>query len=805
MKKLIALLLSIAIALSFVIIPADASSYSDILGIDESQYDMALYYEHLWENYNHDMHGLLWEAVCDPQYYVYPQVVGEVGSDGWIEFASSVTDEQLTKERYIEILSNLLVMMDYNTKDLIAEQVNADSTKKLKDYVVDVTGILVQTVSLDAAFGSHVTKNMERIATAMDLTWGFADFTIDTIEIYESLDRTLRQYENHREFLSAIIQNTSNTTLKDAARELSEAADKAFFCKVNAVADTAYGLAGYLGQDVFFDTIVLEYMVTDASVLGISENDVAVLGVLKSAYEYIGTLQLATDLGVFAGDAIIGISDVMNRYNEMRALTDIRNALIQQMARYRDSIQNVGDAEKIGKLCSLMKNLIYVNFRGEYCAHEMSTHDAQLYSLIIKINGQAETNDRVYEQAKENAEMYSLFVDMIFPELEFYRFEDDAHTDESSIETFDSFEGVITDIQNRINYNGYTTSQKEYCRGNFFEVDGKNALVLMYHVLSGAELTPGYYVGLWVENSDGTSSCLTDQLIEEVGNPNDAYVTVNIRKIDEKMYLNPYVRKVNGNADISKNQYYLIGDELVLEYNLYSEGNNYYLNQEQIDQSAFYSTQDKLNIRTYILGLDPNWSEGLPPQGYTFEELLAQLPAGTTSNNSATNNSLTTELGLSADSAQAIVDVYVPFCQSLSDTYTSSDGSVAKQRSCLVVEFETGSPNLVVHYWIPNAYDPGQFCEAWIIYGIESGEVVELYSDENYAPTRREIDMVYDESYGFALREEQTGGYYELIIHYPTNVSDTAMYENYNYIQLPEESHILRAWSITGDYVDISF
>lgn len=372
-------------------------------------------------------------------------------------------------------------------------------------------------------------------------------------------------------------------------------------------------------------------------------------------------------------------------------------------------------------------------------------------------------------------------------------------------QNYTDFQTVIKTVQNSINYNSYSASQKEYCRGDFFEVDGKNALVLMYHALNGTELMPGYYVGLWVENSDGTISCLTDQLFEEVGDPDDAYVTVNIRKIDGKMYLNPYVRTTNNNTDISKNQYYLIGDELVLEYNLYSEGNNYYLNQEQIDQSAFYSTQDKLNIRTYILGLDPNWSEGLPSQGYTFEELLAQLPAGTTSNNSATNNSLTTELGLSADSAQAIVDVYVPFCQSLSDTYTSSDGSVAKQRSCLVVEFETGSPNLVVHYWIPNAYDPGQFCEAWIIYGIESGEVVELYSDENYAPTRREIDMVYDDAYGFALREEQTGGYYELIIHYPANVTDTTVYENYNYIQLPEESHILRAWSITGDYVDISF
>lgn len=400
MKKMIALLLSVVILLPVVAIPVDASSYADILGLDDSEYDMDLYYEHLWENYKHNMHGLLWESVCEPQYYVYPQVAEKVGSNAWIEFASYLTEEQLSKERYIEILSNLLIMINYNTKELIAEQVNADATKKWGDYVIDVTGILVQVVSLDTAFDAHVTKNMERIATAMDLTWDFAGFTIDTIEIYESLDRTLRQYENCKEFLSAIIKNTTDKTLKEVAILLDKTTDKAFYCKVNAVADTASSLAGYLGQDVFFDTIVLGYMATDANVLGISEDDVAVLGILKSACEYVGNLQLAADIGVFVGDALIGVSDIMNRYNEIRVLTDIRNAVIQQMTNYKRSIQDMSDVEIIGKLCILMKNLIYVNLRGEYCVHEMSTHDAQLYSLVIKINGREETSNEVYELAK---------------------------------------------------------------------------------------------------------------------------------------------------------------------------------------------------------------------------------------------------------------------------------------------------------------------------------------------------------------------------------------------------------------------
>ena len=216
--------------------------------------------------------------------------------------------------------------------------------------------------------------------------------------------------------------------------------------------------------------------------------------------------------------------------------------------------------------------------------------------------------------------------------------EDPASNTESG---YTSFAEVINSIIQKINYNNFSTTQKELCRGNFFEVDGRKALVLMYYVPSGSNLNHGYYTGVWIQNDNGTISCLADQFIDEVDDPDDAFVTVSIRKIDGKMYLNPYARMTSNGKDISINKYYRIDDKLVLEYNLYSEApyvsmgdglkqhdeskSVYYLNQDQVDQSTFYSTQDKLNIRTYVLELNPEWSEGRPPQGYRFEELLVQL------------------------------------------------------------------------------------------------------------------------------------------------------------------------------------
>jgi len=421
MKRILSFVLSVTLLLSLVI-PVSASQYNDFLGIDESEYDMDAYYADLWNNYSHSMHGLLWDYVCGENYYVYTQTVKEVGNDAWIEFASRLTDEELTQERYTEILVNLLAMMDYNTSQLIEEQVDADSLKTLADYTVDAAGIIVQGISLNTAFGSKITEPMKKITTALNLTWGGAEFTIDTIQTLEHLDRVLQQYENYHLFLTAIANNATDSKLRAAASELMSVVDKTFFCKVDAATKVSGDLAGYLGKTVFFDTVVMDYMVSDASALGLSDADMSTINLCKSAYAYVGVLPLAVDLGTFAADMLIGISNIMNRYNEMRALVDLRNALIKQMTELRANISDAKELEEIDQLCRLMKNLVYINYRGEYCAHEMLTSDAQAYSLYIKRNGLIPPIDEVFEDAKEYtkvfAEQLSYFV---FPMKELYK------------------------------------------------------------------------------------------------------------------------------------------------------------------------------------------------------------------------------------------------------------------------------------------------------------------------------------------------------------------------------------------------
>lgn len=271
----------------------------------------------------------------------------------------------------------------------------------------------------------------------------------------------------------------------------------------------------------------------------------------------------------------------------------------------------------------------------EYTNRE--TEDKSTYSVIVlpgvyTVQVAADRYDVQSQQVTIRAD------ENVNIDFEFVSSGDDVSREDDG---YASFADVLESVQTSIGYDDYSDTRKEYCRGEFFEVDGRNALVMMYYADAGAELTTGYYVGLWVENSRGKISCLTNELVVDIDDPEDAFAYVAIREINGKMYLNPYVRTTDG-MDISKNPYYCIGDELVLEYDLYSEvpivsieegmiqhdysASAYYLNQEQVEQSAFYSKQDELNDDNTILVLNPFWTAEGDPEGDTFEELAIIAP-----------------------------------------------------------------------------------------------------------------------------------------------------------------------------------
>ena len=207
-------------------------------------------------------------------------------------------------------------------------------------------------------------------------------------------------------------------------------------------------------------------------------------------------------------------------------------------------------------------------------------------------------------------------------------------------EIYTSFDEIINQIKGKVGYENLSAVQKEYCRGEFFEINGKQALMLSYFNSNKSEQDTGYFVGIWIKEQNNEIKCITDQMIENVDNYDDVYVTSKIRLIDEQYYLNTTVRINESDADIWKNVYYLIDSNLVLKYDLYSEqvilskeggmiqhdeeNSIYLLNQENVDKADFYSMQDELNRNNIVISVDFVESEGISPQGYTFDELLGR-------------------------------------------------------------------------------------------------------------------------------------------------------------------------------------
>lgn len=208
----------------------------------------------------------------------------------------------------------------------------------------------------------------------------------------------------------------------------------------------------------------------------------------------------------------------------------------------------------------------------------------------------------------------------------------------------DSFSEVIYLAEDYVGYSSFSAEQRDLCCGDIFEINGEKALCLFYKVPGGAKVPSGYYVELWVERG-GKVQCMTKHMIENSDSPDVTVCCIYIRKKDEGNYLNTYLRIV-GQEDISKNIYYSIGENLDSTYDLFSkerivsmqdglivhdESSAYYaINQEEVSRSTFYSKQDELNLwansgSVIELNPVPNYSEGIPPQGKTYEELLELL------------------------------------------------------------------------------------------------------------------------------------------------------------------------------------
>ena len=121
MKKIIAVTLTFIMLLS-IVSPVQASiiRFSDN---DRQQFDVDMYHEHVWDNFNNLFEFTPWQFIIQDGLFAYRGFVKNIDNADWFDgillsFGKLVTEEVATVERYIEILVNLLVLMDYELNEV---------------------------------------------------------------------------------------------------------------------------------------------------------------------------------------------------------------------------------------------------------------------------------------------------------------------------------------------------------------------------------------------------------------------------------------------------------------------------------------------------------------------------------------------------------------------------------------------------------------------------------------------------------------------------------------------------------------
>lgn len=401
LKRIISMLLCLILLLSF----CTALLTEAAAAADQAEDELQMTEDQLWGVYQLLYEKELIPHVTTEEWYPYISVSRQEEGNGLVKFSAWLTDRELDYNRSVQILTGMMTLLDLDCTQMLGQQSSVDTNKTFRDYALDVTNILVETVSVGTAFGPSVTSEMKTIAQMMGATWGLADQTIGEIETLECMSATVAHYQRYKEFLKPIVNYCDNDEVRHAASILLSGEQKLFYSKMNALIEMGESAAEFMGNDLTVGTLLpmLEDRGTDIW----TEDELTSLQLVNKAADFITALKLGKDIGVFATDMLFGFSNEMGRIQEMIALRYVRESLIEQMSNYQRAISGPEDIQTIHQLTELLDILLYVDYRGEYCMTQMLVAEGQITSLRLKIDGSSVTFQTILDKQAAFTRQYS--------------------------------------------------------------------------------------------------------------------------------------------------------------------------------------------------------------------------------------------------------------------------------------------------------------------------------------------------------------------------------------------------------------
>lgn len=295
-----------------------------------------------------------------------------------IEKASWIIGELPDKKDYVEILTNLIVMQEYDFAEQVETQSQFDNLKDTDDYINDIIGITTSFIG-----GS---RSLETVSPIIDALSDGKDVIIDSVEQAKYYETVTGCYVQVNDFLDVVYKYVDNEELKSAAGSLLEANKTLLQKRLEYLNDTSESIAGYEAK--FFGHNLSFALLKNTDVY---QADEAVKWFVDcgeklkdSILSVAGAGQFVFRMMMLAGDIGFGTSNTFKRYQEMKTISEISEAIVEANNKVQipDSYQAKNAIGAIKAKCDYYKMLITAHARGEYLNYSLVAHDAGVLSEL---------------------------------------------------------------------------------------------------------------------------------------------------------------------------------------------------------------------------------------------------------------------------------------------------------------------------------------------------------------------------------------------------------------------------------------
>ncbi|MFR7438586.1 MAG: hypothetical protein ACLVH6_06350 [Blautia sp.] len=363
MKRILAAMLIISMTAGITLQNVKAS--------DEEIYYSESQIENIAQNYTEN-ESLFEKCLCSDEGIAYWKMMHKINADHaftWaLDISSKMIEEYPDKKRYAEILSCLISMQTGNVVEQVSEQSRFDHLKNTEDVIWDAAGLANELIGKTGVIGS--------VNDIVGSVFDGASTIIESKEIAKYYETVYQDYAESTMFLDAIVSYSENSELKEVAGELKKASDSLLAKRLECLADINEEVAKYEAK-FFYENLGVELLKqsdvynTDDAVKFFADEAIKIT-------ENFSDAKLAFNVMIYAGNLAAGTNNTYNRYQEMKVVADISDALLK--ASEAVEVPNDTTADEVNALnekCYYYKSLIVNHARGEYLVHQLLMKDAE--------------------------------------------------------------------------------------------------------------------------------------------------------------------------------------------------------------------------------------------------------------------------------------------------------------------------------------------------------------------------------------------------------------------------------------------